>query len=345
MSEVLIFAAQALIIFLVIAGLIVLLAMMIARGSASSDLEVTALDEKWKDLKFFMNSFVLDKDELKAEKKRLKKEKKAESKLPEPEPQGRVFVFRFDGDVKANQVDSLREEINAVIQVAGPQDEAVIVLESPGGMVSGYGLAAAQLLRLRDRGVKVTSCVDQVAASGGYLMAVTSHQILAAPFAILGSIGVVAQVPNFNRLLKRHDIEYKEYTAGEFKRTVSIFGEITPAGEAKFKEQLEETHVQFKDFVHRYRPNLRLEEVATGEYWYGERALQLGLIDAIKTSDDYLFEKLAEKKQILEVKHKQKLPLSEKLAEMVSASVAASIAASSKALTRTLSKEATKPLT
>lgn len=342
MSEVLIFAAQALVVFLVIAGLIIVIAMMVARSSGGSDLEVTALDEKWKDLKFFMNSFVLDKSDLKAEKKRLKKEKKTEDKAP-PEPKGRIFVFRFDGDVKANQVDSLREEINAVLQVAGPSDEAVVILESPGGMVSGYGLAAAQLLRLRDRGIKVTSCVDQVAASGGYLMAVTSHQILAAPFAILGSIGVVAQVPNFNRFLKRHDIEYKEYTAGEYKRTVSIFGEITPAGEAKFKQQLEETHIQFKDFVHRYRPNLKLEEVATGEYWYGERALQLGLIDAIKTSDDYLFEKAAEKKQILEIKHKQKIPLSEKLAEMVSAAVSSGTESATRALTRTLSKEATKP--
>lgn len=344
MSEVLIFAAQALIVFLVIAGLVLVIAAAIARSSGGSDLEVTALDEKWKDLKLFMNSFVLDKSGLKAEKKRLKKEKKAEAKQPEPDTKGRVFVLRFIGDIKANQVDSLREEVNAILQVGGPQDEAVVVVESPGGMVSGYGLAAAQMLRLRDRGLRVTTCVDQVAASGGYLMAVTSHQILAAPFAILGSIGVVAQVPNFNRFLKRHDIDYKEYTAGEFKRTVSVFGEVTPAGEAKFREQLEETHVQFKDFVRRYRPNLKLDDVATGEYWYGERALQLGLVDALQTSDDYLFEKMAEKKQILEVKYKKKLPLSEKLAEMVSATAGRVASAVTRSLTRTLSKEATKPL-
>lgn len=334
MSEVLIFAAQAFIVFLVLAGLFILIAILIARGTQGSDLEITLLDEKWQGLREVMNQFVLDKDGLKAEKKRLKKEKKAEAKTSTSK--GHVFVVRFDGDVRAHQVDGLREEINAILQVATAQDEVVIVLESPGGMVSGYGLAAAQLLRLRDRGVRVTACVDEVAASGGYLMAVTAHQILAAPFAVLGSIGVVAQVPNFNRLLKHHNIDFKEYTAGEFKRTVSLFGEITPAGEAKFREQLEDTHRQFKDFVYRYRPNLQLDQVATGEYWYGERALQLGLVDALKTSDDYLFEKAAEKKQIIEVKHKQKLPFSEKLAEMVTAMT--------RALTRTLSKESTTPI-
>lgn len=335
MNEVLIFAAQALIVFLAIAAIIILIAMVVARAQQGSDLEITPLNEKWDDLNVFMKSFILDKSEMKAEKKRRKKEEKAKSKghtKADESATSNVFVIKFDGDIRAREVENLREEINAILQIATAKDEVVIVLESPGGAVSGYGLAASQLLRLRDRGIKVTSCVDEVAASGGYLMAVTSQQILAAPFAVIGSIGVVAQVPNFNRLLKRHDIDFKEYTAGEFKRTVSVFGEITPAGEAKFKEQLEETHVLFKDFVQRYRPKLQLHEIATGEYWYGERALTLGLIDGIKTSDDYLFEKIAEKKSVFEVKYKQKTPLSEKLAEMVSASVTA--------LTRSLAKEA-----
>jgi serine protease SohB len=344
MNEVLIFAAQSLIVVVAFAAIIILIATMVARNQGGSDLEITPLDEKWKDLQFFMKSFTLDKAGMKAEKKRLKKEKKVAAKADHDEDKGSVYVINFDGDIKANQVDSLREEVNAILQIATAKDEVVVILESPGGIVSGYGLAASQVLRLRDRGIKVTSCVDEVAASGGYLMAVTSHQILAAPFAILGSIGVVAQVPNFNRFLKKHDVDFKEYTAGEFKRTVSIFGEITSAGEAKFKEQLEQTHHQFKDFVLRYRPNLQLQEIATGEYWYGERALQLGLIDGIKTSDDYLFEKMDEKKPIFEVKYKQKVPLSEKLAELVSVTASKMAESMTRGVTRTLTKEATKPL-
>lgn len=332
MNEVLIFAAQTLIIFLAVAAIVVMIAVIIARNQQGSDLEITPLHEKWKDLKFFMKSFVLSKDELKGERKKLKKERKAEEK--HSVPHSTVFVLRFDGDVKANQVESLREEINSILQIASAQDEVVVVLESPGGMVSTYGLGASQLLRLRDRGVKLTVCVDVVAASGGYLMAVTAHQILAAPFAIIGSIGVIAQVPNFHKLLKRHDIEYKEYTAGEFKRTVSLFGEITPAGEAKFKEQLEETHVLFKDFVQRYRPNLQLQQIATGEYWYGERALQLGLIDGIKTSDEYLLERAAEKKPVFEISFNQKVPLSEKLADFMGSVL--------QSLSNRISKEAAK---
>lgn len=329
MTEVLIFAAQALIIFLVIAAVILLIAMVVSRNSQGSDLQITPLHEKWRDLGLLLKGFTLSKEQLKAEKKKRKKEKKA--KLESSNAVGQVFLLRFKGDIKAHQVESLREEINSILQIATAQDEVVVVLESPGGVVSGYGLAASQLLRLRERGIKVTVCVDEVAASGGYMMAVTGHQILAAPFAIIGSVGVVAQVPNFNRLLKRYDVDYKEYTAGEFKRTVSIFGEITPAGEQKFKEQLEDTHVLFKEFVQKHRPRLDVTKIATGEYWYGERALQLGLIDAIKTSDDYLLEKIAEKKSVFEINYKQKTPLSEKLAEFVSTAITA--------ITRNLSKD------
>lgn len=317
MSEVLIFAAQTLIVFFAIIGVIILIAVLIARSQQANDLEITPLHEKWKEIALFMKSFTLTKDDLKAEKKKAKKEKK-EDETPKV---GHVFVIRFDGDIKANQVENLREEINAILQVAKLEDEVVVVLESPGGVVSGYGLAASQLLRLREFGLKLTVCVDEVAASGGYLMAVTAHQILAAPFAIIGSIGVVAQVPNFNKLLKKHDIDYKEYTAGEYKRTVSLFAEITPAGEEKFRQQLEETHVLFKEFVQKHRPQLNLPAIATGEYWYGEHALKLGLIDGIRTSDDYLFERANEKKAVLEVSYKHKAALSEKLAEFISTSI------------------------
>lgn len=346
MTEVLVFAAQALIIFLVIAAVIILISLVVSRSQQASDLEITPLHDKWKDLELFLKSFTLGKDEIKSEKKKLKQEKKAEKKAekknPIPVAHSNVFVLRFDGDIKANQVENLREEVNAILQVATNKDEVVVVLESPGGIVSGYGLAASQLLRLRDRGIKVTACVDEVAASGGYLMAVTATQILAAPFAVIGSVGVVAQVPNFNKFLKKHDVEFKEYTAGEFKRTVSIFGEITPAGEAKFKEQLEDTHVLFKEFVQKYRPNLNVSQIATGEYWYGQSALALGLIDGIKTSDDYLMEKMSEKKSLFEITYKLKVPLSERLAEAVGASFDAMVGASYDAVVRKISERAAK---
>jgi len=245
----------------------------------------------------------------------LKKKLKEERKAQEGKPIGhekKIFVVDFDGDVKASAVENLREEITAVLTIATPEDEVVVRVESPGGVVHGYGLAASQLMRVRNKNIPLTVCVDKVAASGGYMMAVTANKILCAPFAIVGSIGVVAQIPNLHRVLKKHDVDYKEYTAGEYKRTVSLLGEITEKGEEKFKQQLEETHGLFKGFVSKFRPQLNLAEVATGEYWYGETAITKGLVDEIKTSDDYLMT-LAEKHQVIKVKFEQKASISDKL--------------------------------
>ena len=221
------------------------------------------------------------------------------------------------GDIKASESENLREEISTLLGVATSKDEVVVRIESPGGLVHSYGFAAAQLIRLRDANIPLTVCVDQVAASGGYLMACTANKILAAPFALVGSIGVVAQVPNFNRLLKKHDVDYKEYTAGDFKRTVSIFGEITEKGEAKFKEQLELTHVLFKSFVAKYRPLMDISKVATGEFWYGENALGLGLVDEISTSDAYLLMK-SKQHQVVKLSFEQKPTLSDKISDILS---------------------------
>ena len=204
--------------------------------------------------------------------------------------------------------------------MATAEDEVVVKVESPGGLVHSYGYAAAQLIRIRDAKIPLTICVDQVAASGGYLMACVGSKVLAAPFALIGSIGVVAQVPNFYRLLKKHDVDYKEYTAGDYKRTVSLFGEITEKGEAKFKEQLEITHQLFKSFVSKYRPQLDLAKVATGEFWYGENAKALGLIDEIKTSDEYLLT-LAKDHQVVKISFEQKPTFMEKLSDSFSAAI------------------------
>lgn len=313
MTEILIFSAKALVLFLAMSGIILLVALLILRSHHAPDLQVTPLHERWKNVRNLLNSFLLNKEQKKAEKRRLKQEAKRE----EVEHFQKVFVVRFKGDLKANQVESLREEVSAVLQVATPQDEVVVVIESPGGAVTGYGLGAAQLLRIRQAEIPLTVCVDEVAASGGYLMAAMANKILVAPFAVIGSIGVVAGIPNMHRLLKRFDVDYKEYTAGEFKRTVSFLGEITPKGEQKFLEQLEETHRLFKAFVSRYRPQIDIARVATGEYWYGEDAVQLGLVDEVRSSDDYLMEKMKHRARIYQIKHQQKTSLSEKIAEFI----------------------------
>jgi serine protease SohB len=199
-----------------------------------------------------------------------------------------MFVIDFNGDLHASQVKQLREEITAILTAAVPEDEVVVRLESPGGLVHGYGLAASQLARLRDAGIPLTVVVDKVAASGGYLMAVVANRILAAPFAVLGSIGVVAQVPNVHRLLKRHDVDVEVLTAGKYKRTLTMLGENTAEARQKFIEELEEVHGLFQSFVSAYRPQVDLERVATGEAWHGEHAIDLALIDELCTSDAYL---------------------------------------------------------
>jgi serine protease SohB len=201
----------------------------------------------------------------------------------------KIYVLDFKGDVQASAVDTIREEITLILATAkAGHDRVVVRLESPGGMVHGYGLAAAQLVRLRDAGFNVTICVDKVAASGGYMMACIANEIISAPFAVVGSIGVVAQVPNFNRLLKQHNVDFELYTAGEYKRTVTMFGENTPEGKAKFEEELQQTHSLFKHFVEKYRPQLDVAQVATGEHWYVEDARELNLVDKLQTSDEYL---------------------------------------------------------
>lgn len=319
-----IFFAQTFIIVLAIVAVLVVIATLALKSKHQKSFEIEMLNEKYEDQSQALKEALMTEVDLKKEKKRLKKEEKEKE---DSSPKNRIFVIDFlKGDIKASESENLREEISTVLGVATPQDEVVVRVESPGGLVHGYGFAAAQLIRLRQAEIPLTICIDQVAASGGYLMACTANKILAAPFALVGSIGVVAQVPNFNRLLKKHDVDYKEYTAGDFKRTVSVFGEITEKGEAKFKEQLELTHHLFKTFVSKYRPHMDIAKVATGEFWYGENALTLGLVDEIKTSDDYLLKK-SKLHQIVKISFEKKPTLTDKIS-----------AALSKAATLTLNK-------
>ena len=225
----------------------------------------------------------------------------------------KIFVLDFKGDIQASAVENLREEITLILATAkAGRDRVVVRLESPGGMVHGYGLAAAQLVRLRDAGFHLTICVDKVAASGGYMMACIANEIISAPFAVVGSIGVVAQVPNFNRLLKEHNVDFELYTAGQYKRTVTMFGENTPEGKAKFEEELQQTHVLFKHFVEKYRPQLNVDKVATGEHWYGQDTLDLNLVDKLQTSDEYLLALLPQH-DVYVINTRKKATLGEKL--------------------------------
>ncbi|MFZ0156889.1 protease SohB, partial [Pseudomonas sp.] len=281
---------------LVIAILIVLSAIAGLRGKgrrkAGGQLQVNKLNEFYKDLRERLESSLLDKAQLKALRKQQAKAQKQQKKTPEDK--SRVFVLDFDGDIKASATESLRHEITAVLSLATPRDEVVLRLESGGGMVHSYGLASSQLARIRQAGIPLTICIDKVAASGGYMMACIGDKIVSAPFAILGSIGVVAQLPNVNRLLKKHDVDFEVFTAGEYKRTVTVFGENTEKGREKFQEDLDVTHQLFKDFVSRYRPQLHIDEVATGEVWLGVAALNKQLVDELKTSDEYLGERARE---------------------------------------------------
>ena len=314
-------------------------------------IEVNKLNEKFEHMRDVLKEATLDPEQFKALMKEEKKREKAEraekkkaAKLAakdkaavsertavsekavvdagetdsnaktneKPSDKKRVFVLDFHGDIKASACDNLREEISAVLSLATSADEVVVKLESGGGMVHSYGLAASQLARISNKKIPLTVCVDKVAASGGYMMACVADKIIAAPFAVLGSIGVIAQLPNFHKLLKKNNIDYEMFTAGEYKRTVTMFGENTDKGREKFKEDLEDTHVLFKEFVSEHRPQVDIAKVATGEVWFGRRAMEVNLVDSLYTSDEYLLAQ-AENADIYEVSYSFKKSLPEKL--------------------------------
>jgi serine protease SohB len=289
---------------------VIVVAASAGRKASQEGLEVESINKKYKSLAQSLRKAVLKKDEQKKQAKEDKKRAKEEEKASSTRP--RSFVIDFKGDLKASAVPSLREEVSAILEVANEEDEVIVRLENHGGVVHEHGLAASQLVRIRDRGIPLTVCVDKVAASGGYLMACVASKIYAAPFAILGSIGVLAQIPNFNRLLDTHGVDFEQITAGKYKRTVTMFGENTDEDRAKLKEELEDVHSLFKSAVSRYRPDLDLDKIATGEHWYGTRALELGLADEIKTSDELLAEQATDR-ELFRLTYKIKQPLQKRL--------------------------------
>lgn len=286
------------------------------KASMQEGLEIEHLNKKYQTLASALKQAILKKADRKAQVKADKVKAKAEAKSADTRP--RSFVIDFKGDLKATAVASLREEVSAILEVAGPDDQVIVRLENHGGIVHEHGLATSQLVRIRDQGIPLLISVDKVAASGGYLMACVANRLIAAPFAILGSIGVIAQLPNFNRMLDEHGIDFEMITAGKYKRNVTIFGKNTDEDRAKLKEELEDVHSLFKDVVGRYRQDLDLEKVATGEHWYGTRAVELGLADELKTSDELLAE-LAKDRDLYRVSYKIKQPLQKRILASVDA--------------------------
>lgn len=320
------FLAKAITVLVVL--LLIIAAVTSASSRAQSDrkarLKVEKLNDEYDEHKSILEEEILTSEELKErnkkEKKRLKAEKKSAGKT-ETESKPRVYVLKFDGDIKASAVDTFRDSVTALLQVADTElDEVVVKLESGGGMVHSYGLAAAQLDRIKNAGLKLTVAVDKVAASGGYMMACVADKIIASPFAILGSIGVVAQMPNFHRLLQKNDIDFEVLTAGEYKRTLTLFGENTEKGREKFQQDLEDTHGLFKHYVSERRPQVDIETVANGDIWFGTKALEQNLVDEIMTSDEYISKRVQET-DVFEIEFQEKKSFADKLGFAVSSGI------------------------
>ncbi len=313
-------------IVLVVFGIGFLISLASSRSQKEREnLEVENINDKLDDLKDAIEAEVLSKEEYKAIQKADKKlakqerkERKKRLKLGEEEPhKQRMFIIRFDGDMHASEVENLRESITTILSIAKPLvDEVLIILDSSGGVVHNYGLAASQLIRIKQKQVKLTVSVDLVAASGGYMMACVADHIIAAPFALLGSIGVLAEIPNFHGFLQKHKVDIEHHTAGEYKTTLTMLAKNSDKGRAKFQEELEDVHTLFKDFVITNRPQLDINKIATGEAWYGMKAIELGLVDTIQTSDDYIVDK-SENVDIYEVSIQVEENFKEKLSALL----------------------------
>jgi len=332
MTEFLIDYGSFLVKFATVGGLLAVVAVLLVRGIAGlkgdqgtedqGELRVRSLNRDIETMRDAVHKAVLSDADWKEQNKRLRKERKKRAKAhaAADSRRKRVYVLDFHGDLRASAVERLRKEITAVLSLAETTDEIVLRLNSGGGIVHAYGLAASQLRRIREHGIPLTVCVDAIAASGGYMMACVADKLLAAPFAVIGSIGVVAQLPNFHRFLKNKDIDFELITAGEYKRTLTLFGENTEKGRAKFLEEIEDTQRLFKSFVATHRPRVAIDEVSTGEHWYGQQAIERALVDELLTSDEYLVSS-CEASDVYEVSYHKKRSLQERLGLAVDAAL------------------------
>lgn len=328
------FFAKSLTFVLVVVAIIAVISAFSKKARSPDKLEIKDLNRKYDDMRNLLRSHILPSKEWKKLVKLDKSKRKAYRKKGRTADSGRVFVLNFHGDIKATGAASLREEITAILTLAEAEDAVLLRLENMGGIVHEHGLAASQVKRLRDAGVHVTVAVDKVAASGGYMMACVADRIIAAPFAVLGSIGVLAQLPNFHEMLKHHGIGFEQETAGEYKRSITMFGENTEKERARLREQIEQTHGLFKAFIAEHRPSLDLDKVATGEIWYGSDAVEAGLVDEIKTSDDFLLEASREAR-LYEVSYHGKKSFSERLLGSINAALNRTVNAARERLAQT----------
>ncbi len=302
-------------LFIILIFILLLLAAILGMATRSKDklrgrISIKNLNKKYQETRETLSAEIMSKAQFKKfNKEQTKINKRKEKKL---DKQKNIFIIHFNGDIKASAVSSLREEVTAILGVATSHDEVVVKIESGGGMVHAYGLAASQLMRIRQQHIPLTVIVDKIAASGGYMMACIANKILAAPFAIIGSIGVVAQLPNFHRLLKDKHIDFEQITAGQYKRTLTLFGENTSKGREKMHEEIEDIHRLFKNLIKENRPTIDIDSVATGEHWMGSQALTLNLVDELRTSDDYLFAQAKDAK-LYEICYHMKKSFAEKM--------------------------------
>lgn len=326
LTELGMFFAKAFSLTLLVILLVWFVARLLPRGARAEEgrLRVEKLNGRLRDLARAIRAKTLGpgafKRVRKEERKAQKERERAGGETAGSERRRRIYVLDFDGDLRASALESLRHEVTAILTVAEPGDEVVLRLNSGGGLVHAYGLAASQLERLRARSLRLTVCVDRIAASGGYLMACVADRIVAAPFAVVGSIGVVATLPNVNRLLAKHDVDVELHTAGQYKRTLTVLGKNTEEGREKFREQLEEAHGLFKAFLTAHRPSLALDRVATGEHWHGSQGLDLGLVDALGTSDDLLLGE-SERADLFGIAWERRPTFSSRLSGLVEATV------------------------
>lgn len=314
LSEYGMFLAKAVTVIITIAVIVGIAASAGAKEKHDKP-KIEHLNKSLNELKGYFESEILSKKALKAIKKSAKADKKKSDDFDK-----KVYVLDFNGDIKASQANHIKNEITAILAMNPKPDEVVVKLESGGGMVHQYGFASSQLERITNQQIPLTVCVDRVAASGGYMMAAVADKIVAAPFAIVGSIGVIAQVPNFNKVLKKNDIDFEVHTAGEYKRTLTMFGENTDKARDKFREDLAEVHVMFKDFIENHRPTVDVSKVANGDIWYGQKAIELNLVDELKTSDEYLQRK-AEEADVYLITQEKKKTIAQKLGLAAQASV------------------------
>lgn len=300
----------AVVLFVIIIGVFVIISRR-GGGEESGALKVEKLNEKFDELRDAVNSVLLDKKTLKKERK-LQKQARSKGGQEDGDKRSRIFVIDFKGDIHATATASLREEIGAILLVAEAGETVLVRLENSGGTVHEHGLAASQLMRLKSHGLRVVVSVDKIAASGGYLMATIADSIIAAPFAIIGSIGVLAQLPNFHRWLESKGIDFEQVTAGRYKRTLTVFGENTDADREKVRDELEDIHGLFKSQILEHRPQIDIDQVATGEHWYGTQALALKLVDELQTSDEFLRAQLADA-DIFRFEFRRRKPLPERM--------------------------------